>query len=274
MLDLSTPKIMGILNVTPDSFSDGGLYTKPDDALRQAEQMLEEGADIIDIGGESTRPGAEYVSLEEEMARVIPLVERLSKTFSCPISVDTRKPELMSAAIEAGAAMINDVTALRVPGAIETVAKYQVPVCLMHMQNDPKTMQQSPDYGEKGVVLSVVEFLQARIQACISAGISRGQIIIDPGFGFGKNLTHNFELLKNLNQLVALGYPVLVGLSRKAMFQALLHRSVHERLAGSLSTEFWALQQGISILRCHDVREAVDVMKVWMQLLATEDITL
>ncbi|MET0089819.1 MAG: dihydropteroate synthase [Candidatus Thiodiazotropha sp.] len=260
-LDLSRPQVMGILNVTPDSFSDGGNYFDPDQALGQALKMVSQGAAIIDIGGESTRPGAESVSVEEELRRVVPLVEALAKDLPVPISVDTSKPEVMREAVAAGAGMINDVMALQQPGALDTVAQLQVPVCLMHMQGQPRTMQSAPHYDQ--VVGDVMEFLNDRLEACVSAGIPRERILLDPGFGFGKTLQHNLELLHSLDRFLSLGLPLLVGISRKSMIGALLdERPVDGRLYGSLAAAVIAAMKGASVIRVHDVAETVDALKV------------
>ncbi|MET0027890.1 MAG: dihydropteroate synthase [Candidatus Thiodiazotropha sp.] len=260
-LDLRQPQVMGILNVTPDSFSDGGNFFDPDQALRQALRMVSQGAAIIDIGGESTRPGAETVSVEEELRRVVPLVEALAKDLPVPISVDTSKPEVMREAVAAGAGMINDVMALQQPGALDTVAQLQVPVCLMHMQGQPRTMQSAPHYDQ--VVGDVMEFLNDRLEACVSAGIPRERILLDPGFGFGKTLQHNLELLHSLERFLSLGLPLLVGISRKSMIGALLdERPVDGRLYGSLAAAVIAAMKGASVIRVHDVAETVDALKV------------
>jgi dihydropteroate synthase len=258
---LDRPLVMGVLNVTPDSFSDGGLYTAPDEALQRAEDMVQEGAAIIDIGGESTRPGARSVSLQEELDRVIPLVEIMVRELPVPVSVDTGKPEVMREALRAGAGMINDVRALQVPGALAVLAASQVPVCLMHMQGTPATMQDDPHYEQ--VVAEVKDFLAGRIRACTAAGIGRDRIVIDPGFGFGKTLEHNLLLLKHLSEFHGFGVPLLVGLSRKAMIGRLLDNApVGERLYGSLAAAVIAAWQGAQILRVHDVQATVQALQV------------
>jgi dihydropteroate synthase len=259
-LDLSRPRVMGVLNVTPDSFSDGGDFLSPDAALRQAERMVEEGADVIDIGGESTRPGALPVSAAEEIARVVPVIAAVVKWAPIPVSVDTSKPEVMRAAVDAGAGLINDVRALRLPGALETAAACGVPVCLMHMQGEPGSMQQAPAYAD--VVAEVADFLAARVDACVAAGIPRGRILVDPGFGFGKTLAHNLALLAGLPALGRLGVSVLVGLSRKSMIGALTGRAVGERLAGSLAAAVLAVERGARLVRVHDVAATVDALRV------------
>ncbi len=260
-LDLNEPRVMGILNVTPDSFSDGGLFIKPSDALKHALRMVDEGAAIIDVGGESTRPGAESVSLQQELDRVIPVIEALTCELAVPVSIDTSKPEVMREAAAAGAGMINDVCALSAVGAIEAASEAQIPVCLMHMQGKPRSMQQQPHYDD--VVADVSGFLQQRAQACIAAGIPAQRILLDPGFGFGKRLQHNLLLLQNLESLTALGYPLLAGLSRKSMIGRILgKRGADERLYGSLAAAVIAAMKGASILRVHDVRATVDAMRV------------
>jgi dihydropteroate synthase len=260
-LDLTQPRVMGVLNVTPDSFSDGGRFAAIDDALRQAERLMRDGADIIDIGGESTRPGADAVPADAEMARVIPVIERLRDVVDMPLSIDTSKPEVMQAAVAAGAGMVNDVSALRAPGAMAMVAGLDVPVCLMHMQGEPRTMQTAPQYGD--VVADILQYLSERIAACEQAGIARDRLVIDPGFGFGKTLAHNLSLLRGLDRFAALGLPVLVGISRKSMIGQVTGRPVEQRLAGSLAAALLAVQRGAAIVRVHDVAETVDALKVW-----------
>jgi len=252
---------MGIVNVTPDSFSDGGRFFDAALALDHARRMASDGADLIDIGGESTRPGAAPIVLEEELARVIPLAETLARD-GIAVSVDTRKPEVMRAAIAAGAAMINDVCALTVEGALDACAASEVGVCLMHMCGEPRTMQQAPSYGD--VVAEVRDFLLARAQACIAAGIAPSRIVLDPGFGFGKTLAHNLALLRALPDLAAAGYPVLAGLSRKASLGQITGRGVGERLPASLAAALAAVARGAAIVRVHDVRATVDALKVWL----------
>jgi dihydropteroate synthase len=244
-------RVMGILNTTPDSFSDGGLWTDRDSALRQAVAMVEAGADIIDVGGESTRPGSKPVSAGEELDRVIPVV-------------DTSKPEVMKEAIRAGAGMINDVFALRLEGAVETAASLAVPVCLMHMLGEPRTMQGSPEYED--VVDEVEGFLQQRADACIAAGIPPDRIVIDPGFGFGKTLDHNLTLFRSLPRLCRNGFPLLVGISRKSMLGALTGKPVEDRLAASVTAAVLAARLGAAIVRVHDVAETVDALKVALEL--------
>ncbi|MFZ0254707.1 MAG: dihydropteroate synthase [Gammaproteobacteria bacterium] len=251
---------MGILNVTSDSFSDGGRFVTPDAALHQARRMCAEGAAIIDVGGESTRPGARSVSVAEELDRVVPVIEAIRAELPALISVDTSKPEVMRAAVSAGAEMINDVRALRAEGAMDTVRELHVPVCLMHMQGEPKTMQVAPLYQD--VVQEVSEFLAQRVNACEAHGIPRDSLVIDPGFGFGKTLDHNLRLLRELGTLVALGLPVAVGLSRKSMIGALLNKSVDGRLYGSLALSVLAALKGAAIFRAHDVGPTVEALKV------------
>jgi len=259
-LDLSEPVVMGVLNVTPDSFSDGGELASPEAALRQARRMAEVGAAILDVGGESTRPGAREVGTGEELDRVLPVVEALVAELELPVSVDTSKPEVMREAIAAGAAMVNDVRALQAPGALAAVAGSQAAVCLMHMQGEPRTMQVDPRYRD--VVAEVHAFLAARVEACETAGIGRERVVVDPGFGFGKTLEHNLTLLAGLREFARDGLPVLAGLSRKSMIGALTGRSVRERLAGSVALAALAVANGASIIRAHDVAETVDAVKV------------
>ncbi|RYG86838.1 dihydropteroate synthase [bacterium] len=259
-LDLSRPVVMGILNVTRDSFSDGGRFLDSGAALAHASQMIAAGAAIIDIGGESTRPGAEPVPLQQELDRVVPLVEALRAGTDAVLSVDTMKPEVMTAAIAAGAGLVNDVRALQAKGAVEAVARSGAAVCLMHMQGEPRTMQHAPTYDD--VVREVREFLVARAEVCIASGIARERIALDPGFGFGKTVAHNLALLAKLGSLVDVGYPVLAGLSRKSMLRTLLGRAEGERLAGSLALAAAALERGAAIVRAHDVAETMDLVRV------------
>lgn len=254
------PQIMGILNVTPDSFSDGGAYDTVDRALSQALAMVEQGADIIDIGGESTRPGAKSVTAEQELQRVIPVIEAIRQESDIPISVDTSKPEVMEAAVDAGANLINDVRALQEKGALEMAATLNVPVSLMHMQGQPRTMQGDPHYDD--VVEDVIGFLRGRIADCELAGIPRSRLLVDPGFGFGKRLDHNLQLLKELGRFSALGAPLLVGISRKSMVGALLgDLPVEERLFGSVGAAVVAVERGADIVRVHDVRETREALQ-------------
>lgn len=259
-IDLGRPVVMGILNVTPDSFSDGGRYRDPGAAVARGEAMAHEGAAIVDVGGESTRPGAEPVDADEEARRVLPVIERLAERLGIPVSVDTRKPAVMRRAIAAGASMVNDVGALSAPGAVEAVAESGAAACLMHMQGEPRTMQDAPRYGD--VVAEVRAFLASRAAACAAAGIARDRLVVDPGFGFGKTLEHNLALLAALPRLAADGLPLLVGLSRKRMIGALTGRADGERLAGSLAAAIVAAGRGARIIRAHDVRETVDALAV------------
>ncbi|MCT8987388.1 dihydropteroate synthase [Shewanella sp. KJ10-1] len=251
---------MGIVNVTPDSFSDGGAYTDLEQACRHVDHMVEQGALVIDVGGESTRPGAAEVSVAEELARVLPIIEYTAKTHDVWISIDTSKPEVMEAAVNAGANLINDVRALQAPGALAMAASLDVPICLMHMQGEPQTMQDAPEYAD--VVDEVAAFFELRIAYCEAAGIDRERLILDPGFGFGKTLAHNYRLLAMLPTLHEFHLPVLVGLSRKSMIGHLLGRDTDQRLAGSLAGALIAAQQGAQIIRVHDVAETVDALKV------------
>ena len=259
-LDLSHPVVMGVLNVTPDSFSDAGRFAAPDAAVEQGLRMAAEGAALIDVGGESTRPGAQPVSAAEELRRVLPVIERLRRTTTAVLSVDTSKPEVMRAAAAAGAGFINDVRALREPGALEAAAATGCGLCLMHMQGDPRTMQAAPHYGD--VVAEVRAFLTARVTACRAAGIDPAQLTVDPGFGFGKNLEHNLTLLRQLGELAADGTPVLVGLSRKATVGTLTGRGPGERVYGSVALAVIAALKGARIIRAHDVAATVDALKV------------
>ena len=262
-LDLSSPKIMGILNLTPDSFSDGGRFMAPQAALKHAKQMLMDGATLIDIGGESTRPGADAVMEQEELDRVIPVIELLRQELDCWLSIDTSKARVMAEAVNAGADLINDIRALREPNALQVAADSGAAICLMHMQGLPRTMQQAPGYAD--VTAEVISFLQDRVQACLVAGISAKRLCLDPGYGFGKGLAHNYELLGKLSQLHQLGLPLLVGMSRKSMLGQLLGREVNQRLAGGLAAHLFALNQGAHILRVHDVKEMADALRVWQQ---------
>ncbi|HEY0685329.1 MAG TPA: dihydropteroate synthase [Steroidobacter sp.] len=269
-MDLSQPLVMGILNVTPDSFSDGGRFVDVSRAVEHAERMIEQGAGMLDVGGESTRPGAADVSEEEEIRRVVPVIEALTARTSIPISVDTSKAAVMTAAVAAGASLINDVRALQEPGALEAAASTHAAVCLMHMQGQPRTMQHEPRYDD--VVGEVTAFLEQRVDACLAVGIGRDRLVLDPGIGFGKRLQHNLALLAHLPQLSRpgpnQGLPLLVGVSRKSMFQALLGRPVEQRLAGGLAVATAAVLAGAAILRVHDVAETVDAVKVAQALRA------
>jgi dihydropteroate synthase len=260
VLDLSEPRVMGVLNVTPDSFSDGGRYAGFEAAVARGVAMAEEGAAIIDVGGESTRPGAAAVEVHEELGRVVPVIEALAQRVSVPISVDTSKPEVMLAAIAAGAAMVNDVRALCAPGALDAVAGTGAAVCLMHMQGEPRTMQQAPEYRD--VVGEVGSYLAARVSACVAAGIATTRLCIDPGIGFGKRAEHNLALLAALDQLATPGIPVLVGVSRKSLVGMITGRAAGDRLAGSVALAALAVMRGAAIVRAHDVAETVDAVKV------------
>ena len=260
-LDLSRPQVMGILNVTPDSFSDGSRYQQLDVALRHASQMVQAGATLIDIGGESTRPGAAEVPLEQELERVVPVVERLAAELDVWLSVDTYKAEVMRAAMAVGAHLINDIRALEAPGALAAAAEAQVPVCLMHMQGAPRTMQQAPHY--ENLLGEVHAYFAQRIAACVAAGIPRERLILDPGFGFGKTLDQNYELLARLDEFADFQLPLLVGMSRKSMVGQLLERPVEARLAGSLALALYASRRGAHIIRVHDVQETVDALRIF-----------
>lgn len=271
-LDLSQPRIMGVLNCTPDSFSDGGRYQKFDSALRHAAQMIEEGADIIDVGGESTRPGAPEVSIDEELQRVVPVIEALHREFDVPISVDTSKADVMLAAAAAGAGMINDVAGLRNPGALDAAALVHrqsgVAVCLMHMQGTPRTMQESPAY--QNVVTEVLQFLLQRAKVAETAGIAASSLVLDPGFGFGKTVKHNLSLLHDLGVYADYTYPILVGLSRKAMIKKILASNSDERLIGSVTLALLAAERGANIVRVHDVKATADALTL-LQALANNE---
>ncbi|AVP98435.1 dihydropteroate synthase [Ahniella affigens] len=261
---LDRPRVMGILNVTPDSFSDGGKFTQTDAALAHAESLIESGADVIDIGGESTRPGAVAVSPKEQIRRVVPVIEALAKRITIPISIDTSEPEVMRAAAGAGAGMLNDQMALRVDGAMAAAAELGLPVCLMHMQGTPATMQDAPHYLD--VVDEVRRFLADRVLAAQFAGLDPKQLLVDPGFGFGKMLAHNVSLLANLRQLTGMGAGLMVGLSRKRMIGELTEQALDGRTSGSVAAALIAAQQGAILLRVHDVRETVDALKVLQAL--------
>jgi len=259
-LDLIRPQVMGIVNVTPDSFSDGGKYTSVDLAVEHALQLIAEGADILDIGGESTRPGADPVGLEEELRRVVPVIEALSKVTTVPLSIDTYKPEVMRAAIQAGADIVNDICALREEGALEIVANSNAGVCLMHMQGIPQTMQINPQYGD--VVAEVKQFLADRVEACLAHGIARERILLDPGFGFGKTTAHNVALIQHLDSFVELGFPLLVGLSRKSVLGRIAGGDELQRLHAGLAASVISVMKGANIVRVHDVKATVDALKV------------
>lgn len=259
-LDLARCHVMGVLNVTPDSFSDGGRYNRPDTALARARQMVADGAAFIDVGGESTRPGATPVSLQEELDRVCPVIEAIARELDVVVSVDTSSPELMREAAKLGAGLINDVRGLQRPGAPEAAAEAGVPVCIMHIQGEPKTMQHRPQY--RNVLRDVSVFLADRIRVAEQAGVRPENILLDPGFGFGKTLAHNLELLAALDQFQLMGHPLLVGMSRKSMLGQITGREVDERLPASLAAATIAAMKGASIVRVHDVRETVDAVRV------------
>lgn len=265
-LTLEKPLVMGIVNVTPDSFSDGGLHASREAAIGHARRLIDEGADIVDIGGESTRPGAQPVALDEERRRVLPVVEALAGC-GVPLSVDTRKPALMREAIAAGASFVNDIDALESAEALDIVARSAAAVCLMHKQGDPQTMQQNPCYED--VVQEVAAYLAGRIQAAEHAGIGRERIVVDPGFGFGKTYDHNLALLRALPELRELGVPVLAGLSRKAMLGRITGREAGERVYASVAAALFAVERGASILRVHDVTATRDALAVWLELKGT-----
>lgn len=262
------PIVMGILNCTPDSFSDGGQYLAEDMAVKHAREMLRDGAEIIDIGGESTRPGAAEVSIEEEIRRTIAPIRAIKQELGCLISIDTRHHQVMTEAVAAGADLINDINALNEPGALEAAAASGADVCLMHMQGKPETMQQAPEYID--IVTEVTDYLLARKQAAIAAGIPEHKISLDPGFGFGKTLEHNYQLLNHMDSLQKLGSPLLIGLSRKSMIGNLLNRPVDERLAGSLAGAVIATLKGAAIIRVHDVKETADAVRVTYKTMVTD----
>jgi dihydropteroate synthase len=257
---------MGIVNVTPDSFSDGGRHADSVAAVTHALRMIDEGAGLIDVGGESTRPGAPSVSVETEIERVVPVIEALAARTKIPISIDTSKPAVMTAAVHAGASMINDVRALREPGAMQAAARTDAAICLMHMQGEPRTMQSDPRYSD--VVAEVRDFLRERTEACLASGIAKNRLVVDPGIGFGKRLEHNLALLAGLPAVTALGWPVLIGVSRKSMLGTLLGRAVDERVAGGVAMATAAVLAGASIVRTHDVAATVDAVKVAVALRA------
>lgn len=259
-LDLTRPQVMGIVNVTPDSFSDGGKYCSTASAVEHGLQLIAEGADILDIGGESTRPGASPVSLDEELSRVIPVIEALSAVSSVPLSIDTYKPEVMRAAILAGADIVNDICALREDGALEVVASSNAGVCLMHMQGVPQTMQINPTYHD--VVAEVKQFLTDRVDACLAGGILKERILLDPGFGFGKTTAHNIALIQHLDRLAELGFPLLVGLSRKSVLGKIAGGDELQRLHAGLAASVVSVMKGAKIVRVHDVKATVDALKV------------
>ena len=261
-LDLSTPKIMGILNFTPDSFSDSGKFFQLDKALFQVETMLKQGASIIDIGGESTRPMAEEVTLEQELERVVPLVEAVRKRFDCWISVDSSKAQVMQEAAKVGMDLINDIRALQEPDALQTAVRLALPVCIMHMQGQPRTMQLNPHYDD--VVADVLKFMQQRTEQCLASGIKKENLIWDPGFCFGKSVQHTYCLLQQFSVFCEQGYPVLAGISRKSMIGAVLDKPVEQRTVGSVAAALIAAMKGARILRVHDVGETADALKIWL----------
>ncbi len=256
----SRPLVMGVLNITPDSFSDGGENNSPEKALDEARKMVANGVDILDIGGESTRPGAEKVTIEAELRRTTPVIKLLSKELNTPISVDTSKAAVMIAAVEAGAVMINDVNALRSPGALEAAVELEVIVCLMHMSGSPRTMQTKPQYDD--VVSDIIVFLRERANDCVKGGIDPQKLLVDPGFGFGKTMTQNFQLLNELSRFRTLGFPVLVGLSRKSMIDDLLDIPVTERMPASIVLAALAAERGAAIIRVHDIKETLQALRL------------
>ena len=260
LTDLNKVQVMGILNVTPDSFSDGGKFNCFDNALKQVESMIVNGVDIIDIGGESTRPGAVDVNVQDEISRVIPLLKAIKSRFDINVSIDTSKAEVMNEAITYGANMINDVRALQNEGCVDVVAQSEVAICLMHMQGMPRTMQENPQYNH--IINDIIKFFKERIHCCEQKGINKNRLVLDPGFGFGKTLAHNYEVLAKFSQFSTLGLPVLAGISRKSMIGNLLNRDVDERLAGSLTAAIIAVQQGAQIIRVHDVQESADAVNI------------
>ena len=269
-LRIPAPAVMGILNVTPDSFSDGGQFDRRDAAMRHAEAMAAEGASLIDIGGESTRPGSEGVTEQEELDRVIPVIDAVRSVTDTPISIDTSKPAVMREAVAAGAVMINDVLALREPGALEAAAAMGVPVCLMHMQGRPRSMQAAPSYDD--VVAEVAAFLDERVQACVDAGVDESLVVVDPGFGFGKTRDHNVSLLANLRQCRVRGRPLLAGISRKSTLGELTGRGVDERMPASVAAAVIAVLNGADIIRAHDVGPTVDALKVAQAVIGAREL--
>lgn len=259
-IELDSPSVMGVINVTPDSFSDGGKFLVPDDALQEAGKMVNAGAQILDIGGESTRPGATPVGEQEELDRVIPIIEAIGAEFDVAVSIDTSKPGVMRAAVAAGAAMINDVCALQADGALAAAVELQKPVCLMHMQGQPRTMQAEPRYDN--IVDEVIQFLESRVTQCVDEGLGKNLLVVDPGFGFGKTPAHNVELLANLRQLRRIGCPVLIGVSRKSTLGVITGRDVGDLLPASIAAAVVAVMQGAQIVRAHDVAETVDALSV------------
>lgn len=269
IMDLTFPHVMGILNMTPDSFSDGGHYNNLDAAIRHVDNMIQAGATFIDVGGESTRPGAQEVSIDEELERVVPIVEKINKYFDVWISVDTSKPDVITESAKAGAHLINDIRALTEPGALQAAQQTGLPVCLMHMQGDPKTMQHAPCY-QNDIYQEVEKFFITQIDRCVTAGIDKQKIILDPGFGFGKTLQHNYRLLAQLANFNQLGLSLLVGMSRKSMIGQLLNVPPLERAIGSVSCAVIAAMKGAKIIRVHDVKETVDALRIVQATLAEQ----
>lgn len=269
IMDLTFPHVMGILNMTPDSFSDGGHYNNLDAAIRHVDNMIQAGATFIDVGGESTRPGAQEVSIDEELERVVPIVEKINKYFDVWISVDTSKPDVITESAKAGAHLINDIRALTEPGALQAAQQTGLPVCLMHMQGEPKTMQHEPSY-QSDIYQEVEQFFIQHIERCVVAGIDRQKIILDPGFGFGKTLQHNYRLLAKLANFNQLGLPLLVGMSRKSMIGQLLNVPPLERTIGSVSCAVIAAMNGAKIIRVHDVKETFDALRIVQATLAEQ----
>ena len=264
-IELDSPSVMGVINVTPDSFSDGGKFLVPDDALQEAGKMVNAGAQILDIGGESTRPGATPVGEQKELDRVIPIIEAIGAEFDVAVSIDTSKPRVMREAVAAGAVMINDVCALQADGALAAAVELQKPVCLMHMQGQPRTMQAEPRYDN--IVDEVIQFLASRVTQCVDKGLGKNLLVVDPGFGFGKTPAHNVELLANLRQLRRIGCPVLIGVSRKSMLGVITGRDVDDLLPASIAAAVVAVMQGAQIVRAHDVAETVDALCVARRLI-------
>lgn len=267
MIDLTYPQVMGVLNITPDSFSDGGKYNQLDAALRQANTMIQAGATFIDVGGESTRPNSKEVSIDEELSRVIPVIEKIKYYFDVWVSIDTSKPEVMIEAANVGADLINDIRAFTLPGALEAAVLTELPVCLMHMRGTPQTMQQMTSY-KRDIYLEVDDFFKQRIDVCVNSGIPKNKILLDPGFGFAKNLAHNYQLLAKLQYFNHFGLPLLVGMSRKSMIGQVLNVPLEERLAGSLACAVIAGMKGASIIRVHDVKETIEVLRIVQATLA------
>lgn len=268
-LDFSCPIVMGILNITPDSFSDGGIYNRYDYALKHTASMVSHGAAIIDIGGESTRPGASEISLQQELDRIIPIIEAVTNSFDILVSVDTSKAVVMTEAAKIGAHIINDIRSLHEPGALKAAAETELPICITHTLGQPKIMRQTPNY--KNVVTEVKQYLSDEIKRCEAVGITKNRLIIDPGFGFGKNLVHNYQLLAKLNKFHDLGVPLLAGISRKSMIGKLFDPPLKERLIGSITCAVIAATQGVQIIRAHDVKETVQAMKIVQATLSAKE---